>query len=649
MKTENTSEIKNVFKEVVSNLNNYEPRSQQVIMAEHINEAFEERESLIIEAGTGSGKSFGYLIPIALSGLKIVISTGTIALQEQLLHKDIPFVIEQCNKDLRYALAKGRRNYLCIEKFIDTSKTIPHTSKEGKLLKKIEKYLNCDWNGDAAELDFIIPPELWVEINSDKDDCFNHRCKHFSECPFRKARALLADADIIISNHALYFSDLAGGGTVLPPHDFVVFDEAHHIKSIATRAFTVSIGKWASTKLMQKIQKRIAPIPDKITSNITSIETQILSWLFSKDKDSFRIFPDSDFYSLVSSEIVELNSLRTWLSDFDLKIDQLEFFEEENKHKKITHKERLLSQVSNLISRWEYFLEQEPVTEEDIRVNWAETNKNKLSFEINSAPIFISKTLKESLWHKMPAVLTSATLAINRNCDYTKKQLGIEAKDLILDSPFDYLKQARLFLPKINVEPNSREYNSTIANLIKKIVEITEGRTLSLFTSVYSMKNVSAVVMEQVHYPCKVQGDLPRKKLLEWFKETDNSILFATATYWEGIDVPGDDLSCVTIDKIPFSAPDDPVISATVDQMKIKNQSWFMEFMLPEATLRLKQGVGRLIRTKNDKGMICILDPRLLTKSYGRTILNSLPKTIIINTTEEVEEFFKELINSKKD
>lgn len=635
------SEIKNIFEGIVSNLKNYESRPQQVIMAESIQKSFNDRKSSIIEAGTGSGKSFGYLIPAVDSNLKVVISTGTIALQEQLLNKDIPFVVDQFNKDVRYALAKGRRNYLCKQKLFEATKTIPPQSKEGKIISKINKLLFKSWSGDAAELDIVIPDLIWSEINSDKDDCLHQRCEYFSDCPFRLARAELAKADIIVANHALYFTDLACGGTILPGHDFVIFDEAHHIKNIATRAFTVSIGKWSSSKLMQKIQKRISPIPDFLIRNITDIETKVLSWLLSKNRETFKIFSDSELYDLVSSETHELNRLRSWLNDFE--VEQQDLFADNESLKKESHKDRLISQTSNLISKWEYFAEQEVIKEEERRVNWAEINKNTLSFEINSAPIFIANSLKENLWEKTPAILTSATLAIDKNCNYTKKQLGIEADELILESPFEYSTQARLYLPKINSEPNSREYNISIAKEITKLVKTSEGRALVLFTSISAMKDVSAAVIEHVEYPCKIQGDLTRNKLIKWFKETDNSILFATATYWEGIDIPGEDLSCVIIDKIPFYAPDDPIVSATVDLMKSKNQSWFMDFMLPEAALKLKQGFGRLIRTKEDKGLIAILDPRLLSKSYGRIILNSLPKTPIINVLDDVESFFEEI------
>ncbi|MFZ5986649.1 MAG: ATP-dependent DNA helicase, partial [Bacillota bacterium] len=629
--------IKEVLEKVVKTLDNYEPRPQQFEMAEAIVKSFDKNKSLIIEAGTGSGKSFGYLVPIATSEYKVVVSTGTIALQEQLLHKDVPFVVDNYNTNLKYALAKGRGNYLCLMKFFETQRAIPPKSKEGSIIQKIEKQYLKGWKGDQAELDFIVQNLIWQEINSDKDDCINHKCQHFSECPFRLARAELSDADIIVANHALYFTDLAGGGTILPPHDYVIFDEAHHIKSVATRAFTITIGKWASTKLLQKIQKRISPVPHTITSNLTNIESDILSWLLSKGKDSFRIFPDSNFYSLVANEIDELKRLRNWLNE--LEIDHIELFDTDNKTLKMSHKDRLTSQASNLISRWEYFLEQDIIEDEDLRVNWAETNKHKLSFEINSAPIFVSNILKEHLWNKKPSILTSATLAVDKNCNYTKNQLGLNADELILDSPFSYANQSRLHLPRLKTLPNSQEYNSAISNLIIEILNITKGRSLVLFTSISAMKDVSSAVIERLEFPTKVQGDLPRKKLIEWFKEIDNSVLFATSTYWEGIDIPGEDLICVIIDKIPFSAPDDPIISATVDYMKSANKSWFMEYMLPEATLKLKQGFGRLIRSKNDTGMVSILDPRLLTKAYGQIILNSLPKSPIVNSLEEIEEF----------
>lgn len=635
------TEINELFKEVVGKLKNYEPRQQQIIMAERIHDAFNRRQSLVVEAGTGSGKSFGYLVPSAITGNKIVISTGTIALQEQLLNKDLPFIVENCNKEIKYALAKGRGNYLCNLKFNDTLRTLSPKSKEIKTVKKVETQLSKGWDGDVANLEFVVPNLIWQEINSDKDDCISFRCEHFSNCPFRVARSVLGEVDIIITNHALYFTDLASGGTILPAHDFVIFDEAHHIKGAATKAFTVNIGKWASTRLMQKIQKRIAYVPDSISSNIASIETEILSWLFSKKKESFRIFSDSDFYFLVNEEIKQLKTLRNWLNDIDT--DQLDLFGEDTKFKKICHKDLLLSQSSNLVSRWEYFLEQDIIEEEDTRVNWAETNTDKISFEIFSAPLFISKILNEKLWSKVPAILTSATLAVNYSCEYTKSQLGLEAEELILDSPFNYKKQARLYLPRLNMDPNSSDFNPTISKIIKDIVEISEGRALVLFTSINAMRQVSAFIIEHVEYPCKVQGDLPRSKLIDWFIKTDNSILFATATYWEGIDIPGEDLSCVIIDKIPFSNPDDPVTSAITDHMKAQNKSWFMDFMLPEAALRLKQGFGRLIRTKEDTGLICILDPRLLNKAYGKIIINSLPKTPVINSIQEANYFFHSL------
>lgn len=633
--------IKDTFDSVVKQLINYEPRPQQITMAEKIMTSFDKKESLIVEAGTGAGKSFGYLIPAATSNLKVVISTGTIALQEQLLNKDVPFIVDHCNPNLKYTLAKGRGNYLCPMKFFEMIKTVPPNTKEGKLMIKLENKLNKGWNGDQAELDFVIPYTIWKEVNSDKDDCLHHKCSHFRNCPFRIARAELSDSDIIIANHALYFTDIAGGGSILPDHDYVIFDEAHHIKSAATRAFTVNIGKWASTKLMQKIQKRISPVPTSLSSPIANAETEILSWLFSKGKNSFRLFPDSEFYNIVESEIIGLKRLRTWANEID--VDQLELFSEDEQGKTMNHKDRIIAQASNLISRWEYFLEEDTLEEEDLRVNWSEVNKNKISFEIYSAPIFISKILKEQLWKKRPSILTSATLAVDNNCNYTKSQLGIEANEIILDSPFNYADQSRLHLPKLTIEPNSSQYNATIANTILETINITKGRALVLFTSIYAMKNVSAAVIEQTEFPCKVQGDMTRKKIIEWFKETDNSVLFATATYWEGVDIPGEDLSCVIIDKIPFSAPDDPIISATVDYLKTTDKNWFMEYMLPEAALKLKQGFGRLIRTKTDTGMVSILDPRLLTKAYGRIIINSLPKTPIVNSNDEVNEFFSEI------
>lgn len=629
--------IDDLFTSVVSNLRNYEPRPQQIAMAEGILNALYTRQNLIVEAGTGSGKSFGYLIPIVAAGEKAVISTGTIALQEQLLNKDLPFLVNNLNPELTYALAKGRSHYLCKQKFFDVLRNVPPKSQEGGILKRLENLILTDWFGDSGELDFTVPSVMWTEINSNKEDCIMHRCEYFNSCPFRINRAILADSDIIIANHSLYFADLATFGAILPAHDYVVFDEAHQVKSTATKTLTVNIGRWASTKLIQKIQKRLRYIPEYITAPIMANETEIISWLFGKDRDVFRLYPDNSFYTLVGEQMSALMRLRNWLNEMEM--EQLNLIEEE-KLKKMSHRDLLLSQATNLINRWEYFLDFDKFEKEEQRVNWVEINRDRGNFELHSAPIFIAEELSENLWKKRTAILTSATLSINGKFDYLKTNLGVDGTQMILESPFDYQKQSKLYLPKSYLDPNSPDYNAYAASVIKDLLFASEGRALVLFTSINAMKNVSANVMEHVDYPHRLQGDLPRQKLLEWFKETDNSILFATATFWEGIDIPGEDLSLVIIDKIPFFNPDDPIASATIEYMKAHNMSWFMEFMLPEAIIKLKQGFGRLIRTKEDKGVISILDPRLQTKGYGRTVINSLPKTSITTSFEEIDLFF---------
>jgi ATP-dependent DNA helicase DinG len=628
-------DIKERYLEIAQTLPGYEPRPAQEAMVKTIYDVIEAKKSLVIEAGTGSGKSFGYLIPILLHTEKrpIVVSTGTIALQEQLIHKDLPFIAQAMGlTELNVQLVKGRRNYLCIQKLLEFERGLAQTAKERLYVSAIKAGLESDWDGDKATFDFEILPEIWEEIQSDSEDCLGSRCQFYRENPYKKARENLEKADILVTNHALYLQDLVAGQSVLPAHEVVVFDEAHQIKNYALRGFTARIGRFATQKLLRKIDKRITRIPEAFYEPLYENESRLMEWLFRQEKQTFSLVPDEAFHELVLGQSLLLTELREWLGSFDMKQMTLNTNEAEA-NKLATQREKLIKQLEGLCGRWELFLEASGPS----RVHWAEILKNRLYYELRSTPLNIADLLENGLWKEKTAILTSATLSTNNDLRYFRKELGLVSavQEAIFESPFDYQHQAELLLPSGLPDPNDPLYTAACVENIVDILNYTQGRAFVLFTSYHAMHRVSQAVVGKISYPCRVMGDMPRQKLVDWFKSTPNSILFATATFWEGIDIPGESLSCVIIDKVPFTTPDEPVNNAMVSRYKALGLDWFNDYVLPEAVIRLKQGVGRLIRSSQDTGLLVILDPRLSSKGYGKKIIRSLPPARILRTLSE--------------
>ncbi len=636
--------------EILQQFNRYERREAQEQMVARVAESIETGKSLVIEAGTGSGKSFGYLIPALFhkavdgNGKKrpVVISTATIALQEQLLQKDIPFLAKATGQEnLQVKLVKGRGNYLCIQKLTEVERQIRPNSGEFLHLQYLKGELDRGWDGDMANLEIAIPFELWKEIRSDSEDCLGRRCRFYDRNPYRKARENLDEADILIVNHALYLQDLGAAQSLLSPHDTVIFDEAHQLKHYALGAFTVRIGKYATQKLLQKIHRRLQPLPEHFHHLIADSEAAIFDWLYRSETNTFRLYPDDLFLYVIKKHIQVLQDLELWLGGMDLK--QLKVMNpaiesELDMDRVSVQREKITNQLRGLITRWEYFLEEDPFSKQ--RVNWVEVDRDRLYYELKSTPLNISDMMATMLWKEKTAVLTSATLAVNHSLDFVRKDLGIEgASDLVLPSPFRYEDQCVLYLPDNLPEPNSDAYNPAITTEIAAILHKTQGRAFVLFTSNVSMRRVSNALIPNIPFPSKVQGELPRNRMIEWFKETPNSVIFATSTFWEGIDIPGESLSCVIIDKIPFSPPGDPVNQAVTDYIKARGEDWFGKYVLPQAVIKLKQGFGRLIRAADDRGLVAILDPRIRKKGYGRVIQKSLPAVQTIHRLEDLPQW----------
>lgn len=665
-----TATVEDVLKEyqrVMEAFPHAERRKAQETMIREVSQSILDGKHLAIEAGTGSGKSFGYLIPaLALGKRPVVISTATIALQEQLINKDLPMLIAamgQANplkegeeaKPLQVKLVKGRGNYLCVQKLIETEKHVKPIGQDNMILNYIKGEWQNDWDGDIGNLELTIPNHIWNEIRSDSEDCLGRKCQFFRDNPYRLAREDLEHADIIVVNHALYLQDLTAGKSLLPDHDLVIFDEAHQIKAYALGALTVRIGRYATSKLLQKIQRRLQPIPESYIQLVSDTESALLEWLFRSKQETFRLQPDDMFRYLIERQIEALTDLSQWLGGIEVK--QLSIVETDLDADKATvHKGNLLNQLNGLIMRWEYFLTEKdgmPKDPGNPRVNWVELQRDKVYFELRSTPLDVAPVLSMKLWAEKTAVCTSATLSVNDHLGFFKTDLGLpsESNEDVLLSPFDYENQCLLYLPSGMPEPNTPEYIIHCGEEIDRLLRLTEGRAFVLFTSYQAMKTISQALIPDLPFPCRIQGEMPRQRLIDWFKATPHSVIFATSTFWEGIDIPGQALSCVIMDKIPFTPPGDPVNQAMVDYIKAKalktaNKDWFNDFVLPQAIIKLKQGFGRLIRSKDDTGIVAILDPRVTTKGYGRMIRRSLPKSQVCYTQSELQYAYERLENA---
>ncbi|MBI6545207.1 MAG: ATP-dependent DNA helicase [Cyanobacteria bacterium NC_groundwater_1444_Ag_S-0.65um_54_12] len=620
------------FVEILGRLPGYEPRTGQVQMAAQVFAALESATSTLIEAGAGSGKSLAYLLPLLEIPGPFVISTATIALQEQLLQKDIPMLQNFSKRRISVTLAKGRNHYLCRQKLWELDRLVSANDPLRPALDEIIEIVHL-WDGDNSTLPFQPDTALWAEIGQTAEDCLGTQCEFYQVNPSFLATERLNTSHLIITNHALYLTDLATGGHLLPAHRAVIFDEAHQLPAVATRAFSFSIGRYSGQALLNKLRRRVAPLPEEITFGIIALEARLFRWLLRiaddnsnlvatlEDRVVFRLYPDADFIDIAESLGEKLEQLRNWLAPT---LDHGGLLRPEFATKAASHCERLLLQLSHLIWQWHYFAREAAMVGE--RVNWVEIDRMAGSFALKSALLKVGPILQETLWSRRTAILTSATLAVSGDFSYFREQIGLsQAAELVLPSPFNYEHQVILYIPRFLPEPNHPGFAEDSRVVIRNILDYSQGRAFVLFTSLRAMRAAFRVLSGTLSFPCRQQGEAPRMKLLEWFQHTPQAVLFATASFWEGIDVPGEALSCVIIDRLPFSTPDDPVVQARIERLKAEGRDWFSTYTLPAAIIRLKQGFGRLIRTGTDRGLVAILDNRLLTKPYGEIILRALP------------------------
>lgn len=632
---------------------NYEHRPGQIKMAEEIVRAFEEKRHLIVEAGTGTGKTLAYLVPAIAAALaskkRVIISTGTKNLQEQLMEKDIPFLQNILPKKFSAAYMKGRSNYACLYRISKAEhQPILGGLDEMDHFDEVRRWTQITKVGDRRELT-TLPDDIsfWSRVNARSEICLGQKCPDFEPCFITRMRARAEDADIIIVNHHLFFADLSVRGNqygrVIPDYSAVIFDEAHLIEDIAADYFGVQISNFQIDELVRDSDS--LPITDAVvTRDLTKIAAKIIGlaeqfWIrFTQARFDGRYPLLEDVFSYRTKKG---ENAPTALGEAYEALD-------EALGRLVTAIDPFadtIPEVDSLVRRTK-----QTRADLDFVVHQAEHNyvywlerRGKGMF-LRASPVDVSELLRGKLFEKVETcVLTSATLSSGGSFNFVRERLGLDTgKTNVLhaSSSFDYENQAIVYLPKSMPDPRTPEFTQLAAGEIVKILQVTDGRAFVLATSNASMNALYELVSSRVGFPCFVQGSMSKTGLLDKFRETPNAVLFATASFWQGVDVQGDQLSCVIIDKLPFAVPTDPIVAARSRFIEENGGRSFFEYSVPQAVISLKQGIGRLIRSKTDRGVIAILDPRLRTKGYGKDFLTSLPRMRITSDLKEVEDIF---------
>jgi len=618
-------------------LKGFEFRTSQIRMARIIADSLRRKVPAIVEAGTGTGKTLGYLVPIVLSGKKTVISTGTKNLQEQIFFKDIPLLSRATGLEMAPLLMKGRKNYLCLHRYHQYFLSPSFIEPTGeKTRKRIEQWLEKTEFADRAELPWLTDDNLlWDAISATSDQCLGSDCIHIEDCYLNILRRRAAQSMIIIVNHHLFFADMmvkqGGFGEIIPRFQVAVFDEAHNIEEIATTYFGETLGTGQLLELIKDVEKGKKEIRDGDKNgiidhlNLIRNGTEQILKIFTDYKDKGRLDEETRLMIDQGPGLDIRNGLnyvqqRTGLKEYRDASFQV-----------------LTARAGELCQSLEkIFTFKDPKW-----LDWYEKRRRGMLF--HSSPLDISLNMQEFLYDKVKTtVFTSATLSTNGSFHYIRSRLGLpeNALEYIYPSHFEFKKQALMYVPRDMPTPGSADFGAKVAERVMDILKITSGRALILFTSYFNLNLVFRLIEGNVPYTVYRQGDAPRSILLDRFRQDTNSVLLATGSFWQGVDVPGEALSCLIIDKLPFDSPGDPLVAARIESIRTQNGNPFMEYQLPSAIISLKQGLGRLIRKTTDRGVISILDTRIINSRYGRFFFDSLPEMSLSHELESIRRFF---------
>lgn len=634
-------------------LPDYEMRNEQVQVAQAIEAAFSSGKPCLAEAGTGVGKTLAYLVPAvraALDGKRTVISTHTINLQNQLMEKDIPLVLSlfpEAEEKVLYELMKGRGNFLCRVALENARNDLFMMAEP--LFRRVQKWAYQEGcSGDVADLPFTFPN--WSELTSTPETCRAQECNYYNSCHYYRMRWAAAESNLIVVNHALFFSDLAlrisdPNSGILPDYDQVIFDEAHHLEDVATKTFGIEFGSRRLVNLMDRIKNlRGLDLDRDRLKTIEEMNGSLFLPFLQAGKSEF--YFDDAIKAEARGEAEEWTS-KTCNAISTLQNDLLKSArEDENLRDRLEGMARLCGRAREELNR--LFFEND-----ENAIRWGEmtfagrTGKQEPRVTLHLTPISIAKVLKTALWDRMQArkgsvTLVSATLANSGGFSYQRARLGIpeEAVECLVGSPFDYKQQALLYVPGHLPAPAPvPAYTDRVVAEIERVLRLTEGRAFLLFTSRAMLNTVYERLDGKLPFPLFKQGEMPPARLVEAFRESENGCLFGAQTFWEGVDVQGEALSCVIIDRLPFAVPDSPITRARTQAIVDAGGDWFREYAIPQAQIRLKQGFGRLIRTHTDRGIVCILDSRLITKDYGAEFVKYLPPAARASKWNRVERF----------
>ena len=614
----------------------YQPRAAQLEMAQAITQAITQKQHLIAEAGTGTGKTFAYLVPAILSGKKIIISTGTKNLQDQLFNKDLPLLCRAIQQPFVAALLKGRANYLCTYRLENAlTSHIGFSKEDAKTLAKINQWAKRTVTGDIAEMATVADTDpAWYHATSTLENCLGSDCEDYDTCFLVQARKKAKEADILVVNHHVLCADWSlrdgGFGELLPTADVVIVDEAHQLADVASNFLGVSIGSKNLNDLaddtLDEFFKEATDMP-ALRSAVEGLQKEIKDFRLALGMEQGRgDWQDIENYPTKS---VALGALHTQVQQLaaQLTLAAVKSKPLEACSKRADEFVQQLNAIQQSSGQW---------------IRWYEVHKH--SFNLNRTPLNIAGEF-QSFMAQQPAVwiFTSATLSVANRFDHFADNLGLNtAASASWESPFDYSSQALFYHPKDLPLPSAPDFIPRIVEFAIPVLKASRGRAFFLFTSHRALKQAAELLADQLDYPLLVQGTVSKNRLLEQFQEAGNAVLLGTASFWEGVDVRGEALSCVIIDKLPFAAPNDPVLKARLDALTQQGKNAFMDYQVPAAVLALRQGIGRLLRDVTDRGVLMICDPRLLKqKQYGQIFLDSIPPMRRTRDIADVQAFFQ--------